>query len=366
MSQIKEEDLDSKDHLKPMESSAVPLTHWASPKTEPEILQIKIKEEEPDPNDDLMPPTMLLVTHTDGENCLNGEVNRCPEAAQLGTSDGCRAAQHRAHTQFTVFSASAEEPRCNCCKCGRMFSSSGDLATHHCANALYDSQSRDAALVGQFHCTECGKSFAHKVGIAEHAKLHTGGKPFPCTECGKAFARKSSFQNHQETHVVANRPFTCGECGRGFAQKVTLRLHQNVHTGEKPFTCTECGRSFSKKDNLRRHSKLHVVQKTCSQCGKYFTQTRFPYGSPGLSPFTCLECQKKNHIREMPLRCAKCGDGFYRRNHLTIHQKVHEREKTFGCKDCGEAFPEKKQLKKHQGIHSKGREVEGAGVPETD
>ncbi|XP_041422830.1 gastrula zinc finger protein XlCGF57.1-like [Xenopus laevis] len=333
-----------------------------SPEPQPEMLQIKIKEEEADREDH--------VTLSDGGNCLTNEENRCPKPAraQLGirsppVTDGSMLAQTRDSAQFRSCSASAKEPGFICNKSGEMFSDNSDVSTHHFAGTLYDSQSRDLASAGEFHCTECGKSFACKVSLEEHVKLHTEEKPFPCTDCGKLFAGKSSLQNHQRIHCGA-KLFHCAECGKRFSQKVTLHLHQSVHTGEKPFTCKECGRSFSKKDNLRRHKKVHIMEKTCAQCGKCFTQTRPLDRATSLKLFTCPECEKRNHIRELPFRCALCGDGFYGKSYLTMHQKVHEREKPCRRKDCGTTFPEKNKLRKHQEIHNK--EAEEGWVSETD
>eukprot|EP00079_Xenopus_tropicalis_P036802 XP_017950573.1 PREDICTED: gastrula zinc finger protein 5-1-like isoform X3 [Xenopus tropicalis] len=439
MLQIKKEEPDPEDHQTPMESLAAPLTDGGylqtvpkaeagcdsekylppvrrglgslpsagSPEPQPEILQIKIKEEEPDPEDHQTPMEILKVKITEGnadpcdEGTCDAETPRAPHGPQrppvrgasyqrnglglakqqlqgagmvsvrpgVGTNPMCGSGP-----RYETRAASSKSQGFICNKCGKMFSSSRDLLTHLCARTSHrgnkatdlgresNNNNYDVTPTGEFCCKECGKSFSYKMGVIKHAKVHSGEKPFPCPECGKCFTLKCNLQKHLKIHS-GEKPFTCPECGKSFTQKAGLQVHQNMHAGVKPFICTECGRSFPKKSTLQKHGKIHTVERTCTRCGKSVTQRRSHDGQAEEKPFTCTECEKKiNYMKELPYKCTECGDSFFHNSHLVIHRKVHEREKPFRCKECGEAFSKRKPLKKHRRLHH-GCSTEGPGGP---
>ncbi|KAG8443395.1 hypothetical protein GDO86_011984 [Hymenochirus boettgeri] len=176
-------------------------------------------------------------------------------------------------------------------------------------------------------------------------------QPYKCAECGDVFLRKNELTNHQKVHEREKR-FRSTECGESFYKRKPLIRHKNIHIGHgkshnllnmlitrqnvlpeaKPFTCKQCGRCFSKKDNLDMHEKIHTlekVEKTCKECSKQFIQKCSPGWQKEEKPFTCIECEKKKHLKETTYKCTECGDVFSRRCNLTIHQKVHEKEKLF-------------------------------------
>ena len=79
---------------------------------------------------------------------------------------------------------------------------------------------------------------------------------FRCTECGVDFPTHYGLMQHARTHT-GERPFRCNVCGRHFAQRSTLTRHMRIHTGERPFVCRVCQRGFSQNSNLRRHMRIH-------------------------------------------------------------------------------------------------------------
>nr|XP_008248012.2 zinc finger protein 350 [Oryctolagus cuniculus]XP_051692566.1 zinc finger protein 350 [Oryctolagus cuniculus] len=220
-------------------------------------------------------------------------------------------------------------------------------------------------------CSDCGKAFTKKSGLAGHQVTHTGEKPHGCGLCGKAFSRKYMLTEHQRIHT-GERPYECTECGKAFLKKSRLSLHQKTHTGEKTYMCSECGKGFIQKGNLTVHQRIHTGEKpyTCSDCGKGFIQKtcliahqRFHTGK---APFVCSECgrscsQKSSlirhqriHTREKPFECAQCGKAFISRQKLIVHQKTHSGQRLYGCNQCGKAFAYMSFLVQHKRVHTGG------------
>ncbi|XP_066442111.1 gastrula zinc finger protein XlCGF71.1-like [Eleutherodactylus coqui] len=87
-------------------------------------------------------------------------------------------------------------------------------------------------------------------------RIHTDDPKFQCSECPKSFVHKLSLVKHQRIHTV-ERPFSCSECGKCFSQKSDFVKHPRIHTGKKPFSCSESGKCFTQKPHLVRHQMIH-------------------------------------------------------------------------------------------------------------
>lgn len=74
--------------------------------------------------------------------------------------------------------------------------------------------------------------FLFRLGLQQHAVIHTDQKPFACDICGKAFRFKSN-----------------------------LFEHKSVHSGHISYSCTFCGKTCRLKGNLKKHLKTHVASK---------------------------------------------------------------------------------------------------------
>merc|ERR1712013_648496 len=123
-----------------------------------------------------------------------------------------------------------------------------------------------------FTCPHCGKPFAEKNNLDQHAKTHH--TYFSCTLCAFTCASKESLTDHIQTHTE-HKPFPCNMCGKSFTKSSSLKRHELTHTGEKPHKCEHCGKSFGEKSVLNAHLRIHTGEKpySCDVCGKKFTRS---------------------------------------------------------------------------------------------
>ncbi|XP_067910331.1 zinc finger protein 585A-like [Heterodontus francisci] len=218
-----------------------------------------------------------------------------------------------------------------CSKCGKRFTQSSNLLTHH----------RVHSRERPFTCSVCGKGFTQSSHLTEHQLAHTDKRPFKCSDCKKSFKSRNDLMKHEHTHT-GERPFTCSVCGKGFTLSSHLLRHQRFHTGERPFTCSTCGKRFTLSSHLLTHQRVHSGERpfTCSECGKGFTDS------------TNLLTHQRVHTGERPFICSECGKGFTQSSNLLKHQRVHTGEKLFTCCECGKGFTDSTNLLTHQRVHT--------------
>ncbi|XP_030845822.1 zinc finger protein 420-like [Strongylocentrotus purpuratus] len=81
---------------------------------------------------------------------------------------------------------------------------------------------------------------------------------FKCRSCPKTFATKIHLRIHRRIHN-GRHVYCCQDCPMVLACSSQLIRHRRVHTGERPYRCSfeGCERDFTCRSSLNRHYKMH-------------------------------------------------------------------------------------------------------------
>ena len=74
----------------------------------------------------------------------------------------------------------------------------------------------------------CDKELSSKRNLENHARIHTGEKPFKCRECDKTFTVKSDLKVHFRTRARV-QPYE-RLCGKAFKQSGHLSYHKRTRS----------------------------------------------------------------------------------------------------------------------------------------
>ncbi|XP_078131405.1 zinc finger protein 516-like [Sander vitreus] len=230
-------------------------------------------------------------------------------------------------------------------------------------------------------CGVCGRSFPLLSSLSQHMRRHTREKPYKCPYCEHRTAQKGSLKAHIRSHKLglfshnlsdkekerdqgqkdnAETPdppeivstsdkahnvngkvkkkgtkkkvkskdgvevgdgaddgsCTCSICGQVFPQVLLLKSHMKRHRSSQDHGCRICGRRFRQAWFLQSHMRIHRV-KAQLRGGK---SNELPATINGVPQdpelLTNEEC-----LYEL---CAGCGNFFYDRKTLRIHEKLHK------------------------------------------
>ncbi|XP_074470020.1 zinc finger protein 516-like [Sebastes fasciatus] len=230
-------------------------------------------------------------------------------------------------------------------------------------------------------CGVCGRSFPLLSSLSQHMRRHTREKPYKCPYCEHRSAQKGSLKAHIRSHKLGlfshnlsdkdgggaqeqkdntEKPdppeivstsdkahnvngkvkkkgtkkkvkgkdgvevsdgaedgsCTCSICGQVFTQVPLLKSHMKRHRSSQDHGCRICGRRFRQAWFLQSHMRIHRV-KAQLKGGKSneppVTINEVPQDAASLTNEECLY--------EL---CAGCGNFFFDRKTLRIHEKLHK------------------------------------------
>ncbi|XP_013997018.1 zinc finger protein 516 [Salmo salar] len=116
--------------------------------------------------------------------------------------------------------------------------------------------------------------------------------------------------------------FPCGSCSQVFPQALLLKAHMKKHRGSLDHGCRICGRRFRQAWFLQSHMRIHRAK----------SQLRGGSGDSSESQTTLNGVPRKpaslvndDCLYEL---CAGCGNFFYDRKTLRLHERVHKQSHT--------------------------------------
>uniref|UniRef100_A0A8C6LY39 Zinc finger protein 516 n=1 Tax=Nothobranchius furzeri TaxID=105023 RepID=A0A8C6LY39_NOTFU len=195
----------------------------------------------------------------------------------------------------------------------------GDVSPKQGATSKAESEA-DAASCHT--CGVCGRSFPLLSSLSQHMRRHTREKPYKCPYCEHRTAQKGSLKAHSEDVVVAADaaeagPFSCTICGQVFPQVLLLKSHVKQHRGSQDHGCRICGKRFRQAWFLQSHMRIHRVK----------AQLRGSKGNEPPATINGIPQEPASLTNEECLYelCSSCGNFFYDRRTLRVHEKLHKR-----------------------------------------
>ena len=224
------------------------------------------------------------------------------------------------------------KPTTVCKYCTRDFSSPQACKRHeeHC------NKSNDSELA--WKCSECGKGFKTKEGLASHQSKHQEFQCYVCSDCSKVYQSLSELRKHCSLFSHAFPPVEgpvledekrCEVCFKVY-KKHSMEYHMEEHQqkSNKVYKCEKCDYFTIRKNNLSRH--LEVKHNTWNID---FDLIKKHFANPDdcKHGYKCPKCKKicKSYEETVAhLKLKKCGE-----------ENI--------CKICDIKFTMKQSLKTH-------------------
>lgn len=130
-----------------------------------------------------------------------------------------------------------------CDICDRFYTSNYSLYKHRKVAHLNEYK---------FHCDVCNKKLLTQKNLDSHMQQHD--KTYECKECGKAFASKRYLINHATMHTDV-KPYICHVCEKRTSHM--RNMHLITHSAEKPHICDLCGQTFKRRYYMIIHRRKH-------------------------------------------------------------------------------------------------------------
>ncbi|XP_052888891.1 gastrula zinc finger protein xFG20-1-like isoform X2 [Anopheles moucheti] len=163
---------------------------------------------------------------------------------------------------FTNEQTPAEETiSVKCSICDASFATKLELEKH---SKIHHPQSN----LHFYYCQACKKSFKTNRGMLQHSKIyHDAHETYCCHICERQFITKTNYLNHMRHH----KDQVCGFCSSGWIGETKLLEHVRTAHSDRLFVCRFCNRKERLNKCLNRHLRTAHQQKSnpyvCGHCG---------------------------------------------------------------------------------------------------
>lgn len=240
-----------------------------------------------------------------------------------------------------------------------------------------------------FNCDRCLHNCSTKTAMERHMKqihLKPSSTSFRCETCLKTFAKKIILQNHEKVHMTHRPTYECQICKKVLSSQTAVSNHmQWIHKKNREFKCRFCSKMFatvgiilsklefkliisscSQKGSFNEHEKIHSDIKThgCPICKKsYKTASTLSQhlDTHGTTEYHCPECfarlNSKRTLRQHMLKhsdvvrhtCEYCNAQFKRTKGYKEHLiSVHTKIRAYNCEFCSKTFSNGANCRKHK------------------
>ncbi|KAG5896664.1 hypothetical protein JTB14_021307 [Gonioctena quinquepunctata] len=231
-----------------------------------------------------------------------------------------------------------------CRRCSEYFSTNGNYNSHMRNHRRYEERRVAREKLRQLRLQKkediVRKRLASQMNPPLKKKYRKTQNDLQCKTCSHVCSSKDDLQLHIKTHPH----IVCEQCGKGFATTGQLGAHKNVHNDPNSYICEICGKAYKTIGQLRVHGQNHENKVfLCSKCPKVFKMkiglsrhVKYTHGEGLDKLWSCKVCGKlfkvsgalkshycQTHLRDGPLKCEVCGQGFFRTDYLKRHKRRH-------------------------------------------